>query len=317
MAETKASNIKQSNVNLPTPGHKGKKLAFTLPFLTPDECKRFIEFGESLGYKPALVNLGLSLNGDQVYELAPDVRNNTETIVFDKTFGENFWSRLKPFVPATWRGLKVVGLNERLRYIRYDAGERFMPHEDGSCFCAETGERSFITVHIYLNDDFEGGNTTFLDSTKYPDLSASVGVVPKQGTALIFEHGLLHMGSTVTKGRKYCLRCDVMYAPVKTTDPVLELPSAYHPLTAKSKREYISYLIPVKVDAKLKQAESKSTTLVVLDMNASIIKSATMSDGTAACQNSTSATTLPEGKDQEKSANNGSSACLKTADYRC
>jgi hypothetical protein len=34
---------------------------------------------------------------------------------------------------------------------------------------------------------------------------------PPIGSVLIFEHHLLHQGSALISGRKYCLRTDVMY----------------------------------------------------------------------------------------------------------
>ncbi len=37
-----------------------------------------------------------------------------------------------------------------------------------------------------------------------------VTVVPRRGMALLFRHHLLHEGATVTSGRKYVLRSDVM-----------------------------------------------------------------------------------------------------------
>ena len=39
-------------------------------------------------------------------------------------------------------------------------------------------------------------------------------VAGKLGTALLFEHGLIHEGAEVTAGVKYVLRSDVMYGPM-------------------------------------------------------------------------------------------------------
>ena len=55
---------------------------------------------------------------------------------------------------------------------------------------------------IYLNDDFEGGATRFMQAA----------VKPVKGTALVFAHPLSHQGDPVTAGRKYVVRTDVMYA---------------------------------------------------------------------------------------------------------
>ena len=58
---------------------------------------------------------------------------------------------------------------------------------------------------VYLNGDFEGGETTF-EISRDP-----VRVVPRTGMALVFYHRLLHEGAEVLTGRKYVLRSDVMY----------------------------------------------------------------------------------------------------------
>jgi len=54
---------------------------------------------------------------------------------------------------------------------------------------------------IYLNDDFEGGETKF----------DNVTIEPKTGTALCFIHEQKHEGCPVVEGLKYVLRTDVMY----------------------------------------------------------------------------------------------------------
>ncbi|KAH3838648.1 hypothetical protein DPMN_112057 [Dreissena polymorpha] len=60
------------------------------------------------------------------------------------------WERIKSFVPEMWRDRKVLGLNERLRFLRYDPGDYFQTHLDGA-YVRDNGERSYITVQVYLN----------------------------------------------------------------------------------------------------------------------------------------------------------------------
>jgi prolyl 4-hydroxylase len=74
-------------------------------------------------------------------------------------------------------------------------------HADGN-FKRLNGERSMLTFMVYLNDDFVGGETVFIETT----------VKPQRGMALIFHHGLLYEGTSVTSGRKYVLCSDVMYS---------------------------------------------------------------------------------------------------------
>ena len=94
----------------------------------------------------------------------------------------------------------VAGLNERLRVYRYGAGQYFRKHRDG-CFQRSLEERSFLTLMLYLNDDFVGGETVFEGAV----------VRPRTGSALWFFHPLLHEGREVRAGQKYALRTDVMY----------------------------------------------------------------------------------------------------------
>ena len=45
-----------------------------------------------------------------------------------------------------------VLLYYRLRFLRYDAGQYFKPHFDGSYVREDGREKSFITIHLYLNE---------------------------------------------------------------------------------------------------------------------------------------------------------------------
>ncbi|XP_063437917.1 uncharacterized protein LOC134718955 isoform X2 [Mytilus trossulus] len=110
---------------------------------------------------------------------------------------------------AEKKGFEVALLNagDRLRILRYDPGEYFRPHYDGM-YKRDNGERSYVTVQIYLNEGFEGGSTTFIGS----HIDERVEVVPKTGSVLVFEHPILHEGSELIAGRKYAIRTDVMYS---------------------------------------------------------------------------------------------------------
>jgi len=65
---------------------------------------------------------------------------------------------------------------------------------------------------VYLNEDFEGGITSFADGYHGASIGGAFRVEPKTGMALLFHHPILHRGDAVIAGRKYVLRTDVMYA---------------------------------------------------------------------------------------------------------
>lgn len=174
-------------------------------FLSPAECAKYIELSESFGYEEALVT---SPSG-QV--LRSDVRNNQRVVFDDPELAEELWHRIEDFVPAAMEAYRAVGVNERFRFYRYEPGQQFNWHQDGP-FERDNGEQSFWTFMIYLNEGFEGGETSFNDS--YSDEPFDdFQVVPQAGMALFFVHAIPHKGEPIFRGRKYVLRMDVMYAP--------------------------------------------------------------------------------------------------------
>ena len=198
-----ASNV--SLVPLPSPRDASKLAIVVKNVFSQEECKAMIKDTECAGYDKALVNAG---GGRQV--LNTDYRKSSRCIVDSVEQAAEIWRRVKDYVPASWnhRGelWNVVGLNERLRFLRYSPGDFFSPHFDGT-YQRENGDQSFITIQLYLNEDFKGGATTFLDI----DSDAVTAVQPKTGSVLIFQHVIFHSGSIVSKGIKYAVRSDVMY----------------------------------------------------------------------------------------------------------
>ncbi|XP_062595892.1 uncharacterized protein LOC134257266 [Saccostrea cucullata] len=181
------------------------KLAFVLHnVFTEEECNKYIIDSEKRGYELATCNVG---SGRQVQ--ATDVRNSSRNSWVSKEEAGRILRRIKKFLPAEWKGRKLVEIDDRLRFLRYDPGEYFKPHFDGSCK-KDNGTKSYLTVQMYLNQGFEGGSTTFLNSYSEKK-DGRVEVVPKTGSVLIFQHDILHEGSELIKDRKYAIRTNVMY----------------------------------------------------------------------------------------------------------
>lgn len=172
------------------------KEIFTIPALfTEQECAEWIALSESMGFEPAPINT------DAGPQRLADIRNNDRVLLDDETRAGELWRRIANDVPTVIEGWKAVGLNERMRFYRYDPGQKFNWHGDG-CFRRANGEQSFLTFMVYLNEGFTGGETVF----------RGLQIEPRQGMALLFCHWQKHMGAAVRDGRKYVLRSDVMYA---------------------------------------------------------------------------------------------------------
>lgn len=78
---------------------------------------------------------------------------------------EFVFKAIRPLIPLTCRGALVQGVNERLRFLKYNPGGNFKPHIDG-CFPRNKFEESMVTLQIYLNDVKEGGATRFFHDDK-------------------------------------------------------------------------------------------------------------------------------------------------------
>ncbi len=165
--------------------------------LSPAECARLIREAEAVGFDEAPITVG-----PNTFLMATEVRNNTRVMRDDPALAALLWERVAAALPPTLPGgWSAIGLNERLRWYRYEPGQYFRWHHDGAYF-ANAARRSFFTVMFYLNDDFTGGVTEFDDGTV---------ITPRRGDALLFWHPLRHQGATVRTGVKHVLRTDAMY----------------------------------------------------------------------------------------------------------
>lgn len=177
---------------------KSKPYIFTVAdVLSLEECLALISKIESLNPTLATIN---TMTGTRV---RADTRNNDRVIFDDAELAEILLNRIQHKAPKEIHGKAFVGINERFRCYRYKPGMRFAPHTDGS-FHRDEVEQSFYSFLVYLNDEFEGGSTTFLT---VPEVS----IKPESGMGLIFQHPIIHEGSLVTKGIKYVARTDLMY----------------------------------------------------------------------------------------------------------
>lgn len=172
-------------------------MLWTVPgLLSAAECAAQIARIEAAAPAPAPIT---TLHGAV---MRPDIRNNDRVTLDDPELAADLHARVRPHVPAELSGMHLCGANERLRCYRYGPGQRFAPHFDGA-FVRDEHEQSLVSFLVYLNEDFVGGETNFLQLGRT--------VVPRTGLALLFQHRLLHEGAEVREGCKYVLRSDLMY----------------------------------------------------------------------------------------------------------
>lgn len=166
---------------------------------SPEKCREWIELCEAEGFDEAPINVGFGKT-----QIRKDVRNNSRVIIDDEILAFEIWQTAREHLPKVVNGRVALGLNERFRFYRYEPGQKFAYHMDGY-YRRENGEQSMLTFMIYLNEDFTGGETTFMNGD-------NTIVTPETGMILAFNHTLFHEGSEVKTGEKYVLRSDVMFS---------------------------------------------------------------------------------------------------------
>ena len=168
--------------------------------LSADECAALIARIEAAGPTAAPITTS------DGFAMRPDIRNNSRVMFDDEALSQQLFERVRERVPQRLEhDWTLCGANERLRCYRYERGQYFAPHFDGA-FTRHRGERSLLTMMVYLNACQAGGHTHLLD--------LELRVAPRPGAALIFNHHLLHEGARVERGVKYAVRTDLMYRRV-------------------------------------------------------------------------------------------------------
>jgi hypothetical protein len=224
---TTAPKITKEFINFTKYGHRAIVLHNVL---TPQECVELSSISDQIEMSDA--------NPDHRY------RNNMRCEVASTALAHVLFQRVFPFVEhekvctdkdidcytqrelmiGTW---KLCGINDHFRLCYY-LGENkghFGAHYDGEHH-PEEGLCSIKTFMLYLNDDYSGGETNFVsehnlffDEAKNifcsPPEHVVAGLKAKQGDCLIFDHKILHEGATVTQGKKFICRTELMYRRVE------------------------------------------------------------------------------------------------------
>lgn len=196
-----SSKITKETINLDSIAEDGKLVFLLHGVFDLKESERLIQITEATGYTTALIHVG----DKQI--LLKEHRDSLRVLIDDRQFVERLLQRVLPHLPSVFKDEQLVELNERLRFLRYDPGHKFSAHCDCSYSRPDMSARTLITMIAYLNEDFEGGETTLLERRS----GNRIAIVPKTGTVLVFEHNILHEGSMVSQGRKYAIRTDVLY----------------------------------------------------------------------------------------------------------
>lgn len=170
--QDKGPNITVDRVDFEAVGlpmYKGLYAVVLDDVLSPAECETLISAAEASnhgkGWERAMINIG---GGKQ--RLMTDERNCGRIIWDSRDVVARIWHRIEhlPEVreitrlenvprilgngPAKWEEVwKFTRPNERMRFLKYTGGEYFRPHCDGTYETPDRKERTYFTLHLYLN----------------------------------------------------------------------------------------------------------------------------------------------------------------------
>lgn len=99
-----------------------------------------------------------------------------------------------------------IRIGDELRYNKYFVNDFINIHIDS--INIDSSKVNPLTVTIYLNENFTGGETIFYDDDK----KEVMRVKPKTGTVTIFDPSIFHSGDCVLTGTKSIIRACV-YQP--------------------------------------------------------------------------------------------------------
>lgn len=172
--------------------------------LTEHECDEIIKLSEHSGFKVA--GLYTDEEGDTVVDTS--TRQSMRCVFNSVNFACTLWNRIQhAIIKRLPIGLVAKRLNDCLRILKYKEGDFFAMHRDGRYMPPDMSEVSQYTVLIYLNDNYDGGFTTYYNSPN----DVGVPIIPKKGSVVIQHQGCLHSVPPLISGTKYVLRAEVMY----------------------------------------------------------------------------------------------------------
>jgi hypothetical protein len=191
--------------------------------LTPEECLGIIDTVPLCEYTRAV-----GFNEKTRDSLVTDYRSNSTYI--DNSFRLALvQQRLTKFIESEMEGNSVYKkgcIETPLQLQRYAVGQQYKAHID--FFNGPGQPKSFdvdriASVILYLNDDFEGGETFFT--------ALNIDVKPKAGMALFFKYdynemlynmNTFHAGMPVSDGVKYIITTFIRSEPLSYKWNVIE-----------------------------------------------------------------------------------------------
>lgn len=204
--------------------------------LKKQEAQFLLDQADKHGYKP------VGVDGYSSHYQEGDPVGSWRASTFSPEFASILWGRISRYFdnPRLFEGnlatdtdgsslWRPIGISPLFRYIRYTSGGLLVPHYDAP-FVYSAQQRTMMSLVIYLAaEGVTGGETRFIkdaqvkmpfaerdfhDWTRFAKKNEIIlEVVPKVGSAISFDHRILHDSSEISgTGQKVILRTDIVFA---------------------------------------------------------------------------------------------------------
>ncbi len=168
---------------------------FSVPLLEPEICRRIVERVKK-SKKWEVAEVGSQTESGEILSLA-DTEFRSASVLFTESasfhcgeFETKVDEVIRPLIRENW-GLDLPD-REETQIVRYLPGGHYDAHSDAALDL----EQRYFTALCYLNEDFDGGQTSF------PYLG-NLTVCPKVGKTVIFPSRYVHRAEPVRNGEKY------------------------------------------------------------------------------------------------------------------
>jgi hypothetical protein len=164
----------------------GEGIWLTGHLLSSDECSALVAAAEAAGFRLA--------------HLKAAGRNNSEVFFRLPELSEAILVRLRERMRGAGVDFEVVAVSPDFECYRYEEGDFVSAHRDAPVEVLPDRE-SDLSLVLYLNEGFQGGETSFPNQM--------LNLRPVRGEGVLFRHSLLHEGTPVRHGQKYIARTSV------------------------------------------------------------------------------------------------------------
>lgn len=132
--------------------------------------------------------------------------------LIDPNISSVIYNKIMPYLPqkyidSTNKEWFYKGATNAVMFAKVESEKQFGIHTDtGYEYNDSTNSYSKYTLLIYLNDDYDGGTTTFYSNTFHK----LYNIIPKKGRILCFDIDLFHSGNMVKNGTKYWIGTELV-----------------------------------------------------------------------------------------------------------